>query len=74
MSKLSEIEARAARPHGDTYLIEDRRYLLKLVEEMRDGLVHYSEICDCKPNPVSEPHDENCHLQRARALLAKLEE
>jgi hypothetical protein len=73
MSKLSEIRARDNK--GFAFNVEDlmdsrqdRRYLLGLVKEMREGLMVIAD----DPGYASEVGYRNS--RRARALLAKLEE
>jgi hypothetical protein len=39
------------------------------IERLEAALRYYSEICDCPSKGRIEPHDEACHLQRARAAL-----
>ena len=40
----------------------------------REALTYYSEICDCPQKGIREPHDELCHLQKARAALEAIKE
>lgn len=63
MSKLSEIEARDYDGRLTWQAVEDRRYLLGLVREMRETLENVANT------------ESNGYINaRARALLARMEE